>query len=634
MKRISVAVLIAFGVWCIGALAFAPGSHADEPPKSPAAQPGMIAPQPQAEITAPRGFTCPGATVSFPLASGYIGWVKGTWHPVDHTDNNLHSGIDVWLLNGSARDAPADTPVFAPIAGKLVRMPSHGVGIYIENTSLDLTVYVTHVLFEQNIKDLIAAGGQVQRGQLLGFMQIGGETLNHVHMSMGRTGFNDTVSSSWLDPAPLLGTRALTSPSASDWTIDTATQNTRSLDQWCTSTRPIRGNGTFLVNELGKYDDESSEAIALPATWNFFGTALTQVWVNNNGNVTFDGPLGTWVPFALNSTNRVIIAPFFTDIDTRQQGSRVVTYGSGTVDGRRAFAVNWLGVGAYNSSIESLDSFQLVLIDRGNISAGDFDIEFNYDKLQFDSGDYNPNACARVGYSVAGSAWFEMTGSGTCGQFLDDRSSALVNGSRNSSQTGRYVIQVRSGLANTAPGAPANVVAQPNGSGRVRVDWSDTSPASTVAFSVYRWKWGIGNPTELAAVVPASQHQYTDTGLPDSTFYYYWVVASNTYGGTWSERAEVKTSGNPSAPSNMSAIARSRTSVQVTWFDNASNELGYVLLRSDGGIWTVATWLPANTTSYLDTGLSPNHYYYYWVWSYGWNGASVAPSIALALTYP
>lgn len=49
MKRISVAVLIAFGVWCIGALAFAPGSHADEPPKSPAAQPGMIAPQPQAD---------------------------------------------------------------------------------------------------------------------------------------------------------------------------------------------------------------------------------------------------------------------------------------------------------------------------------------------------------------------------------------------------------------------------------------------------------------------------------------------------------------------------------------------------------------------------------------------------------
>ena len=105
-------------------------------------------------------------------------------------------------------------------------------------------------------------------------------------MSMGRTGFNDTVSTSWLDPTPLLGTRALTSPSASDWTIDTATQTTRSLDQWCTLTRPIRGNGTFLVNELGKYDDESSDAIVLPATWNFFGTSLTQVWVNNNGNVT------------------------------------------------------------------------------------------------------------------------------------------------------------------------------------------------------------------------------------------------------------------------------------------------------------------------------------------------------------
>lgn len=44
---------------------------------------------------------------------------------------------------------------------------------------------------------------------------------------------------------------------------------------------------------LPRNDDGSSPAVPLPFPVDFFGSTYNQVWVNNNGNVTFDGPLYT-----------------------------------------------------------------------------------------------------------------------------------------------------------------------------------------------------------------------------------------------------------------------------------------------------------------------------------------------------
>src|SRR5213593_5050169 len=44
---------------------------------------------------------------------------------------------------------------------------------------------------------------------------------------------------------------------------------------------------------------------------NFFGLTFSSLYINTNGNITFDAPLATFTPFGLTATARRIIAPFF-----------------------------------------------------------------------------------------------------------------------------------------------------------------------------------------------------------------------------------------------------------------------------------------------------------------------------------
>ncbi|WP_221029082.1 chondroitinase-B domain-containing protein [Actomonas aquatica] len=66
------------------------------------------------------------------------------------------------------------------------------------------------------------------------------------------------------------------------------------------------------------------------------------------------------------------------------------------------------------------------------------------------------------------------------------------------------------------------------------------------------------------------------------------------------------------APSGLSAAAASSSSIQLSWTDNAANEEGFLLERRTGSdaFATIAT-LSADTTSYTDTGLTPETTYDY-----------------------
>lgn len=72
------------------------------------------------------------------------------------------------------------------------------------------------------------------------------------------------------------------------------------------------------------------------------------------------------------------------------------------------------------------------------------------------------------------------------------------------------------------------------------------------------------------------------------------------------------TSTAPAAPSNLDAENRGTTMVELTWNDNANNETEYRVERSlmPTSFSTIAT-LPANSTTYRDTGLLRNTRYYY-----------------------
>jgi hypothetical protein len=186
----------------------------------------------------------------------------------------------------------------------------------------------------------------------------------------------------------------------------------------------------FNTNSLGPTDDGSTGAVSLGFTTDFFGTNYNSVYVNNNGNVTFTAPLSAFTPDALSTPGHIpIIAPFFADVYTISHGSPV-TYGTGTYAGHAAFGVDYLNVGRYGDSGSTgpTDNFQVIMVDRSDIAAGDSDIIFNYGSMQWDTGSASGGVSADVGYTngtgVAGT-FSEVTGSRVTGAFLDGGPDAL-----------------------------------------------------------------------------------------------------------------------------------------------------------------------------------------------------------------
>lgn len=212
-------------------------------------------------------------------------------------------------------------------------------------------------------------------------------------------------------------------------------------------------------NVLYANDDWSSSAVQLPFDVNFYGSSFDRLWVNNNGNVTFDAPLSTYTPFGLAGTSSKIIAPFFADVDTRGSGSQPVSYGWGdtTYEGHSAFCVNWVNVGYFAGHTDKLNSFQLLLVNReDSATAGDFDIVFNYDQIQWESGDFSGGVGGLGGTSAAAGfsngsgeegTFYQIVGSLMNGAFLDSSPTGLSVTSTDSSVQGRHVFRVRDGDA-------------------------------------------------------------------------------------------------------------------------------------------------------------------------------------------
>ena len=66
-------------------------------------------------------------------------------------------------------------------------------------------------------------------------------------------------------------------------------------------------------------DDGSFGPIALPFTFNLYGTQYTQVWINTNGNLTFNGPYGVFTSTGF-PNSEPMVAGFWADEDTRAGG--------------------------------------------------------------------------------------------------------------------------------------------------------------------------------------------------------------------------------------------------------------------------------------------------------------------------
>jgi hypothetical protein len=111
----------------------------------------------------------------------------------------------------------------------------------------------------------------------------------------------------------------------------------RNLPGFTTTYYGPNDDGTYPVtgSDAG-IPDGTPTTVPIGFSVNFYGQTFSNLYVNNNGNVTFDAPLGTFTPFGLVGTARQIIAPFFADVDTRGMG--VVTFGNDVVEAIRRLA--------------------------------------------------------------------------------------------------------------------------------------------------------------------------------------------------------------------------------------------------------------------------------------------------------
>ena len=131
-------------------------------------------------------------------------------------------------------------------------------------------------------------------------------------------------------------------------------------------------------------DDGSSAAIPLPFNFNLYGTNYNQVFINNNGNLTFTTALATFTPFAFPSTPLAIVAPFFADVDTRNLASGVVWY---KFTGNR-LAVTWDSTGYFGSHADKLNTFQCIISDGLDPFLGlGNNVCFSYGDMEWTTGD-------------------------------------------------------------------------------------------------------------------------------------------------------------------------------------------------------------------------------------------------------
>jgi nidogen-like len=201
----------------------------------------------------------------------------------------------------------------------------------------------------------------------------------------------------------------------------------------------------FDQQSLAANDDGSTLLVPLSFTINFLSNSESALYVNNNGNVTFDGSLGSYTPSPLANVKMKIIAPFWADVDTRNPASAVVQYGTNVVHGRNAFGADWVNVGYYADHADALLSCQLVIIDRSDIAPGDFDMEFNYNRVEWQWGDVSVGDPPRAGFSD-GFTDIELSGSGVNGAFMDTNTvTGLVYNSLNTPILGRYLFFFRNG---------------------------------------------------------------------------------------------------------------------------------------------------------------------------------------------
>ena len=173
------------------------------------------------------------------------------------------------------------------------------------------------------------------------------------------------------------------------------------------------------------------------------------------------------------------------------------------------------------------------------------------------------------------------------------------------------------------PAQPTSLTATAVSGTEINLTWRDNSLYES-GFVIMR-ATGSSTTYSQIAVTGANVTTYSDSGLVPNTTYSYKVQATNSSGSSnFTNVASATTPVPPATPTNAKATTITANSIAMSWTDNANNETGYNILRkmTSGSNFVQIASLPANTTSYTDTGLQSGTSYDYHIQAYNAAGYS------------
>lgn len=154
------------------------------------------------------------------------------------------------------------------------------------------------------------------------------------------------------------------------------------------------------------------------------------------------------------------------------------------------------------------------------------------------------------------------------------------------------------------PIAPTNLTAVAASAEAISLTWTYGGPdaESLTGFAIYRGT-GPGGPYKMVGTIGASAAGFIDQGLDPNTLYDYQIAALNESGASPQAgpvSATTKSTDLP-RPTNLTAIQR-HSSMVLSWTDNATSELGYLIERRPPGVgdYEIVGAQPANTTVFTD----------------------------------
>jgi predicted phage tail protein len=350
-------------------------------------------------------------------------------------------------------------------------------------------------------------------------------------------------------------------------------------------------NTWYGTEVTGLGDDHNFGPYDLGFEFPFYGQYFSQVRLSENGWVSFTSSSSEYINLGLPSSSMPenLVAPFFDDLDFRNQGSVYVS------DEGNIFVITWVNAQHYNRTGGPF-TFQAILYANGEII-------FQYQDV------------ATLGYNVTVGVQNSTRTDGLQVFYGDTDGTAAPAAGR------AFLISL--GVTPPPPLLPPTSVDASDGlhTEGVFITWT----VSAGADSYQIWRSTSSSSATATYIGNTYLSTYNDTTTVAGTTYYYWVKAANGSGTSDFSNPDAGYR-KPALPAPTGVVASDGTysdKVRVSW-SAVSGATSYEVWRSISSSSASATVAgTAATTTFDDTTTTANTTYYYWIKALNASGSSL-----------